>query len=252
MNELALFAGAGGGILGGRLLGWRTVCAVEINTYCARRLLQRQNEGHLPPFPVWDDVCTFDGHPWRGVVDVVSGGFPCQDISSAGGGAGIGGERSGLWREFARIIEEVRPRYAFIENSPWLRTRGLVRVLKDLARLGYDAAWGVLGASDVGAPHHRRRMWIVAYASEDGHVADTYNGDERDLSVNGEVASESGTPCDHWWSSERGLGRVANGVAHRVDRLRAIGNGQVPAVAAAAWRALTERLTAPLATQSCK
>ena len=118
MRELALFDGAGGGILGGVLLGWKTVCAVEINVFCARRLMQRQNEGHLPPFPVWDDVCTLDGHLWRGRVDVVSGGFPCQDISFAGKGAGISGERSGLWGQMARIIREVQPRYAFVENSP--------------------------------------------------------------------------------------------------------------------------------------
>lgn len=91
MNELALFAGAGGGILGGHLLGWRTVCAVEFNPYAASVLVARQNDGILPAFPVWDDVQTFDGHPWRGLVDVVSGGFPCQDISAAGTGAGIAG-----------------------------------------------------------------------------------------------------------------------------------------------------------------
>lgn len=96
MNELALFAGAGGGILGGHLLGWRTVCAVEWEPYAASVLAARQNDGLLPAFPVWDDVRTFDGKPWRGIVDVVSGGFPCQDISAAGAGAGIDGERSGL------------------------------------------------------------------------------------------------------------------------------------------------------------
>ena len=109
MNELALFAGAGGGILGGKLLGWRTVCAVERDAYAAAVLAQRQNDGSLDAFPIWSDVETFDGTPWRGIVDVVSGGFPCQDISVAGKGAGIKGERSGLWAEFARIIGEVRP-----------------------------------------------------------------------------------------------------------------------------------------------
>ena len=89
MNELALFAGAGGGILGGHLLGWRTVCAVEWEAYPASVLCARQNDGLLPPFPIWDDVQTFDGHPWRGIVDVVSGGFPCQDISAAGGGGRV-------------------------------------------------------------------------------------------------------------------------------------------------------------------
>src|SRR5687767_2606601 len=113
MRELALFAGGGGGILGGLLLGWRTVCAVELAPYARSILLARQRDGHLAPFPVWDDVTTFDGRPWRGHVDVVSGGFPCQDISAAGRGAGITGARSGLWTEFARIIGEVQPRVVF-------------------------------------------------------------------------------------------------------------------------------------------
>jgi DNA (cytosine-5)-methyltransferase 1 len=164
LNELALFAGAGGGILGGHLLGWRTVCAVEREPYAASVLAARQNDGFLPAFPIWDDVCTFDGLPWRGVVDVVSGGFPCQDISAAGKGAGIDGERSGLWGQMARIVGEVRPRFVFVENSPLLVGRGLVRVLADLAEMGFDARWGVVGASDVGAPHRRERCWIVAHA----------------------------------------------------------------------------------------
>ena len=162
MNELALFAGAGGGILGGHLLGWRTVCAVEWEAYPASVLCARQNDGLLPPFPIWDDVQTFDGKPWRGIVDVISGGFPCQDISAAGKGAGIDGERSGMWGEMARIIHEVRPRFVFVENSPMLTSRGLGRVLGDLASMGFDAKWGVLGAADIGANHQRDRIWIVA------------------------------------------------------------------------------------------
>ncbi len=139
MNELHLFAGAGGGILGSELLGFRTVCAVELEPYPASVLLARQNDGLLPPFPVWDDVRTFDGRPWRGLVDVVSGGFPCQDISVSGKRKGLEGTRSGLWSEMARIICEVRPRFAFVENSPNLTRLGLDRVLGDLAEMGYDA-----------------------------------------------------------------------------------------------------------------
>ena len=165
MNELALFAGAGGGILGGKLLGWRTVCAVEWEPYAACVLAARQNDGLLPAFPIWDDVQTFDGRPWRGRVDVISGGFPCQDISVAGKGAGITGERSGMWRHMARIVGEVRPRFVFVENSPALITRGLGVVLGDLAALGYDCRWTVLGAADVGAPHQRDRFWLVAHAN---------------------------------------------------------------------------------------
>ena len=136
MNELALFAGAGGGILGGYLLGWHTVCGVERDAYAAQVLAQRQNDRALRPFPIWSDVCSFDGTAWQGIVDVVSGGFPCQDISGAGKGAGIEGERSGLWREMARIIREVRPKFVFLENSPLLVGRGLAVVLGDLAKMG--------------------------------------------------------------------------------------------------------------------
>jgi len=156
--------------LGGHLLGWRTVCAVEFAAYPRSVLLARQRDGMLPPFPVWDDVRTFDGRPWRGRVDVVSGGFPCQDISIAGKGDGLDGERSGLWTEFARIIGEVQPRFAFVENSPMLTSRGLDRVLADLSTLGYDAEWGVVGADDAGAPHRRERIWILAYSNNDGHA----------------------------------------------------------------------------------
>lgn len=321
MRELALFAGAGGGILGGHLLGWRTVCAVEIEPYAASVLIQRQNEGILEPFPVWDDVCTFNGVPWRGKVDVVSGGFPCQDISCAGKGAGIDGERSGLWREMHRIISEVRPRYAFVENSPMLVKRGLTRVLRDLAEIGYDAAWTIIGADDVGAPHIRKRIWILSKDTErsgflshaqlhgtgrreqlkkgaseshdcttrevsdsDGkrrtsladearvasetrreapagqsrgagrNVSDTAH--QGDVRGNGQLRADEeaprtghdnrrGTPEDdrrEWWSVEPGLGRVANGIPNRVDRLKAIGNAQVPLVAATAFRRLKQIL----------
>jgi DNA (cytosine-5)-methyltransferase 1 len=137
---------------------------VEWDAYAASVLVARQNDGTLPPFPIWDDVQTFDGRPWQGRVDVVSGGFPCQDISVAGKGAGINGERSGMWKHMARIIREVQPRFVFVENSPALTSRGLGIVLGDLAALGYDAKWCVLGASDVGAPHRRKRIWVLADA----------------------------------------------------------------------------------------
>ena len=237
MNELALFAGAGGGILGGKLLGWRTRCAVEIDSYARRILLARQRDGILPRFPVWDDIKTFDGKPWRGSIDVVSGGFPCQDISCAGKGAGIEGERSGLWSEMARIINEVRPRYAFIENSPLLVGRGLTVVLRDLAQMGYDARWGILGAHHVAAPHKRDRIWIVADTP-------VIRRNSRGLPERKKAeVTKSGVYCETEnrgpWAVEPDVGRVAHGVANRVDRLKAIGNGQVPHVAALAWEILT-------------
>lgn len=259
MNELALFAGAGGGILGGHLPGWRTVCAVEWEPYAACVLAARQNDGILPPFPIWDDVQTFDGRPWRGIVDVISGGFPCQDISVAGKGAGIEGQRSGMWQHMARIIGEVRPRFVFVENSPALITRGLGRVLGDLASLGYDCQWTVLGAADVGAPHQRDRFWLVGHAN--GMRELQPEGSQQDLwgwpSDSGcEVSNSNGKGLEgyklsereqekpwsgmcSWWGTEPDVGRVANGVAARMDRLKALGNGQVPAVAAAAIRGMT-------------
>jgi DNA (cytosine-5)-methyltransferase 1 len=326
MNELALFAGAGGGILGGHLLGWRTVCAVEWEAYPASVLVARQNDKILPPFPIWDDVQTFDGKPWRGIVDVVSGGFPCQDISIAGKGDGLDGERSGMWREMARIIGEVRPKYCFVENSPMLTSRGLGTVLRDLAQLGFNAEWGVLGADDVGANHRRKRIWILAYSNINSNIRSqsTSNGiqnptegitrtqhsstrkpcrtsnvfredsmqgyetsnkladtdsirhlhrkseikpTERRVDAFSNIASSSSEisnsssenverhelPCrtserfsaigsNSWWSIEPNVDRVANGVAARVDRLKAIGNGQVPLCAATAWNILKGRI----------
>lgn len=259
LRELALFAGAGGGILGGKLLGWRTVCAVELDTYAASVLVARQNDGSLEPFPIWDDVRTFSGHLWRGRVDIISGGFPCQDISIAGRGKGINGERSGLWREMARIICEVRPQFVFVENSPALVFRGLDTVLGDLASLGYDARWGVLGAIHAGAPHRRERLWIVANSDSQRKLQSrggqqkkrerVGNGGENVANSNGSQRKRGGAPvgipAKHanaggtgWWASEPAVGRMAHGVAHRVGQLRALGNGQVPSVAALAWHTL--------------
>jgi len=322
MRELHLFAGAGGGILGGMLLGHTTVAAVEIEPYCQEVLKARQRDGVLPDFPIYGDIREFDGKPWRGSVDVVCGGFPCQDISSAGKGAGITGERSGLWKEYARIIGEIRPRFVFAENSPLLRTRGLGVVLEDLAEMGYDARWGVLGAWHVGAPHKRDRMWVLAYSASERHQQGRETGDifeanggqdsemrskfassgqnTQDLANNGREGLQRGEQsrtCNEerdwtqthgptaecgglWWhtdpaevenASVKGLegtlrsslqggserpaitdpasgsaksfvGRVAHGLAHRVDRLKAIGNGQVPQCAAMAFRILSQGL----------
>ncbi|WP_293797117.1 DNA cytosine methyltransferase [uncultured Pantoea sp.] len=245
MNELALFAGAGGGILGGHLLGWRTVCAVERDAYAAQVLAQRQNDGTLRPFPIWSDVCSFEGKQWRGVIDVVSGGFPCQDISGAGKGAGIEGERSGLWKQMARIIGEVRPRYILLENSPLLMGRGLAMVLGDLATLGFDAEWCCVSASECGATHNRDRIWLSAYPSgEHGQswnsVVQSQNGGSpaQPGGLFGMASSASWRRGSTWPECMPKLRRVADDVAFGVDRLKALGNGQVPRVAATAFSLL--------------
>ena len=248
MNELALFAGAGGGILGGKLLGWRTRCAVEIDAFARSVLLARQRDGMLDPFPIWDDVRTFDGRPWAGKIDVVSGGFPCQDVSIAGSGRGLDGERSGLWSEMSRIICDVRPRFVFVENSPALTGRGLGRILGELAAMGFDARWGVFSACSLGAPHTRERLFLVAHARHDGSqarkgVASAQIG-KRACGCRSTVAQPiwRNAPGHSWWDTEPEMDRVANGMARKLDRVRVIGNGQVPAVAAAAWRILTHNV----------
>jgi len=236
-----LFAGAGGGILADLLLGHIPIGACEIMPYPRNVLLARQRDGILPSFPVWDDVCSLDGTPWRGSVDVLCGGFPCQDISPArtnnhinGEQKGIDGDKSGLWRHMARVIMEMQPRFAFIENSPNLRTKGLVTVLKDLDSMGYHTRRLVIGSRHVGADHHRDRMWILAYAD----VPQCKGG-----SIPSRVQEENPYACGpDWRKSESRLERVKDGMAHRLDRLKAVGNGQDCRVAATAFNILSEGL----------
>lgn len=248
MNELALFAGAGGGILGGHLLGWRTVCAVERDAYAAQVLAARQSDGTLRPFPIWSDVCSFDGRPWRGIVDVVSGGFPCQDVSVAGSGAGLDGERSGLWSEMARIIREVEPGRVYLENSPALTGRGLARVLGDLATMGMDARWGVFSACSHGAPHTRERLFLVAYPgrhrsqARQGFSSASPSERSRSRRSTEQIPLRCHLAGHPWWHTEPRMDRVADGMANKLDRVKAIGNGQVPVVAATAFHLLSSRI----------
>jgi DNA (cytosine-5)-methyltransferase 1 len=242
MNELALFAGAGGGILGGHLLGWRTICAVEWEPYPASVLISRQNDGILPPFPIWDDVQTFDGKPWRGRVDVISGGFPCQDISIAGKGKGIEGERSKMWGEMARIIYEVKPRFVFVENSPELIRRGLGRVISDLSRMGYGVKWCCLGGNETNGICNGRRLWLVANeANSNGWNSPTIPSEiinkEEPFRRQFERASGSFISQEDYIRDRRGPNEVPDGM----DRIKALGNAQVPAVAALAWETLNGR-----------
>ena len=234
MNVLELFAGAGGGILGSRLLGHRTVCAVERDPYCREILLRRQEEGHLEPFPVWDDVRTFRGRQWRGVVDIVAAGFPCQPWSTVGK---RGGEQDdgNLWPDTIRVAREVGPRYVFLENSPRLAAQPYFWdvIIPELAQGWCRVSWGVVRASDTGAHHRRPRLWILA---------DTNGEPVREQQGRGGRADREDTEeyrRDPRWPGGSGLPRVAHGLAWRLDRARALGNGQVPRVAARAWRLLS-------------
>ena len=239
MNELHLFAGTGGGILGGMLLGHTCVCAVEIEPYCRKVLLQRQRDGILPKFPIWDDVRTFDGKPWRGKVDIICGGFPCTDIAACGKGAGINGKESSLWFEMARIIDEVRPKYTFIENSPMLVVRGLDRVLCDLTKMGYDTRWGIMGGQRFGKTN-RNRIWIVG--KSDGLGLERLNLYERavpeiDLRRTTRPLYDPISKINRRVPKSIVCG-MDYGIPNWMDRFRAIGMAQIPVVAATAFKLL--------------
>lgn len=304
MNELHLFAGAGGGILGSILLGHRVIGAVEINEYCCRVLEQRQRDGMLARFPIFQtDIRDFVRHGYaelyEGRCDIVSGGFPCQPFSNAGKRLGADDERN-MWPATRDCVRIIRPRYCFFENVPGLLTSGYFgTIIGDLAEIGYCVRWRILSAAEVGAPHKRDRLWILAYTQGNGlethrftertktqfaesgdsgqDVADAQRGGcngrtwsqwetgRSEPQNSGEMAdaecisdrpqeigskadwadterSTSGISRSSWWAVEPNVGRMDHGVASRVDRLRAIGNGQVPAVVATAWHLLSEGL----------
>lgn len=300
--EFSLFTGGGGSLLAGQLLGWQTVCAVENNPYCIGILLSRQNDGILDCFPVWDDVRTISiKNPEtrdimlqikaRAPQVIITAGFPCQDISTAGNGAGLGGEKSSLFWEAFRIVCEIRPGQLFLENSPNLTNKGLGEILGALAKIGYDARWTVMGASDVGGNHYRKRIWILANApggrcqqiqqnaetddlnqdvqkryDTDTHSLDRHTSGHDTITVSqfektevcGHIANANGERCEEqrgafpkepqlpcpecggWWQTESPLPGVDDGLANRVGQLTAIGNGQVPMVAATAYLLLNQ------------
>jgi len=231
-NLLDLFSGIGGFSLGlERTGGFKTVAFCEIEPYPCKILKQ-----HWPEVPIYGDIreLTAERLAADGItIDAICGGFPCQDISAAGKGAGIEGERSGLWREYSRLIGELRPRYVFVENVSALLSRGLDRVLGDLASLGYDAEWHCIPAADIGAKHIRDRMWIVAFPHSD---------DEQCVQRWGQqFAKDRDTKWDvyQWFSKPEPL-RVAHGVPNRMDRLRALGNAVVPQIPEMIGRAILE------------
>lgn len=248
MNHLSLFTGAGGGEYAARLLGWRTVVYVESNEHCRSVIAQRQRDGIFDEGPIFDDVRTFDGTGWRGRVDIISGGFPCQPFSVAGKGLAADDERN-MWPEFARIICEVEPAFVWLENSPGLLdSRGCHYagvILGELADLGFDAAWTVLGAAEVGAPHKRNRWWcLAAHPDRVWELQQSRAREKRRRFGDGAASSPGGeelapSELGNWWTTKPRVVCMVHGLAGRSERLRALGNGQVPAVAAMAWEILS-------------
>ncbi len=244
MNELSLFSGAGGGLLGTHLLGWKHIGYVEFNDYCQQVIAARIRDGIIDNAPIFGDVRAFisEGYAasYQGMVDVLSAGFPCQPFSNAGKQLGADDERN-MWPATIECIRLVEPRYCLMENVASLLTSGYFgTVLRDLAACGYDARWRVLSAAELGAPHLRDRVWIVANRLQkriQGGGQKAIQG-EQGLSRRKNVRSTQKQRIGPDLSSPR-LCRRRNDVADYVDRISAVGNGQVPIVAATAWHLLT-------------
>jgi len=274
ITGLDLFSGIGGISLA--LQPWvRTVQYVEIDSYCQAVLQTRMRAGDLETAPIWDDVTTFDPEPWAGQIDIISGGFPCQDISLAGLGAGLEGERSGLFFEIIRCAGIIRPGFIFLENVPAITSRGGRDVVGELAALGYDARWAMLSAYDVGAPHRRERWWCLAHTATPrqpygesgqgrairdkarraeferrGTASDAESQRRGEGEPVGARSSEREGPTagqrshatiagSDWWATEPDVGRVADGIPARVDRIRGLGNSVVPLCAREAFQRLS-------------
>ena len=245
----SLFAGIGGFDLGFERAGFKTAWQVEIDPYCQKVLAK-----NFPEAERFGDIRECGSHNLK-PVDVIAGGFPCQDISNAGKRAGIKGERSGLWSEMYRIIRELRPRYVLVENVAALLGRGMGIVLGDLAEIGYDAEWEIISAADVGAHHLRERVWIVSYPISERYsqsTAFTYSGRSSNVAYPVEqqrdrwlhwtcgwerepqealLDARRGGRQEAWMSiPESSLGRVADGVPAVVDRLIALGNAVIPQI----------------------
>ena len=274
LNGLDLFSGIGGISLA--LQDWvRPVAYCEIEPYCQSVLLSRMQEGDLPKAPIWDDVCTlpFEELP---SIDIIYGGFPCQDISIAGHGKGLEGERSGLFFEIVRLAKEIKPSFLFLENVPAITKRGGLRVVREITEMGYDCRWCVISAASVGALHRRERWFLLAHSSSkrlEGQRGITigeekkqsrtalYCEDDSDtdsipsqqtctstspVSSSGKTRRDDATeywPFESrvdWQEAVSNVCRTTDGLPCQVDRIKALGNAVVPQQVSKAFKKLTK------------
>ena len=259
VNGLDLFSGIGGISLA--LEQWvRPVAYCENDQYAQGVLISRMADGSLPRAPIWDDVRTLRAEHLPAGIDIIYGGFPCQDISVAGSRIGITGERSGLVREVWRLVDEIRPRFVFLENVPAIVTNGFDSILAALAERGFDARWLYLAAEDVGAWHPRERWWCLAYSGSSGLEGWKREGVckcsgqwplgasySQNAHANGswELQPQRGK-CNisewfsyrDWWRAEPNVVRVVHGLSRRMDRINCLGNSVVPQCAKEAFRRL--------------
>ncbi len=228
LSVLDLFSGIGGFSLGLSGAGFQAIAFCESDPFC-RRVLAR----HFPAIPVHHDIRRMHAGVLRPFL--VAGGFPCQDSSLAGRGAGLAGARTGLWAEMARIVGECRPRWVVAENVPGLRSRGADRVAADLEALGYRVWPLVVGAVHAGAPHRRRRVFLLGR-----RIAADAAGARLEMRQRGATLPSPSLHVERCrgWDAEPGLCRVVDGFPGRVDQVRALGNAVVPAVAAMIGRAI--------------
>ncbi len=231
----------------------------EKDSYCQRVLLARMQDGRIPHAPIWDNACTFLGS-YIADVDIIYGGFPCQDISIAGNGAGLAGKRSSLFYEIVRLASEIKPTFLFLENVPAIASRGGVEVVNQITQIGYGCRWCCLSAAAIGAPHKRDRWWLLGYSEHNGQLAlEKQRGADQTVCDNEEREKEaskfertdpsrvlsgeslqdgSGIFFKSWWASEPDVGRMVNGLPNRVDRIKCLGNAVVPLQARTAFEYL--------------
>jgi len=237
MNELALFAGAGGGILGGILCGFKTICYVEWEEYCIEIIKARIKDKIYEDAPIWNDVQTFDGKPWAGSVDIITGGFPCQPFSTAGKRLGEDDSRN-MWPSTYRIINEVKPEWCLLENVAAILGSYFGQIITDISQIGYDVWWGCLSASTIGAQHQRERLWIVAHTHSNRHIhmPKKCKSNEKIYKKWPTNTPLQITPNEFYkTTADSKVLRNINGVACGPNRIKAIGNGQVSAVVKTIW-----------------
>lgn len=242
LNGLDLFSGIGGLTKG--LGQWvHPVAYCENDSYCQRVLLSRMECGDLPRAPIWDDVSTLRALALPKLVDIIIGGFPCQDISVAGAGKGLEGERSGLFNEIIRLTSEINPSFVFLENVPAIRTRGLRQVIGAFTDLRYDCRWTSVSAAEVGAVHIRKRWFLLAHTNSVRLREEQWAKLERSKQVERPMESNSkGSPRSSALPCPGAVKSVmvgdGDGISNIVDRNRALGNSVVPAQARKAFEKL--------------
>ena len=243
LRTFHLFAGAGGGILSDVLLGHHPIGAVEINPYCQQVLSERQKDGGLPWFPIFGDVKEFDGKPWRGRVDIVTAGFPCQPFSYEGK-RDYETSSKNLWPETSRVIQEIKPRFVLLENVPGIR-KYLPVVVRDLRRNGYTVERPItLSSAAAGAIQIRERVWILAHTDGTRRFWERHGFTPKAWPWTQTWAELERLVSDVLQScipASRGSG-IHDGIAYRMDRLRSTGNMQDPRVAALAFMTLYNRI----------